>query len=64
LTCLSRIDPSATASAPISPLMLSDHLLRLAEEADSVGLRGAAEHLLDLASEVLDQPAVVRTRTS
>jgi hypothetical protein len=40
--------------------MLSDHLLRLAEEADSAGLRGTAEYLLDLASEVLDEPAVFR----
>jgi len=60
---LSRIASSATASPPISPLMLSDHLLRLAEEADSVGLRGAAEYLLDLASEVLDEPAAVRICT-
>jgi len=48
-----------TAAPPISPLMLSDHLLRLAEEADSAGFRGAAEYLLDLASDVLDERAAV-----
>jgi hypothetical protein len=40
--------------------MLSDRLLTLAEDADRVGLRSAAESLLYLASKVLDQPA--RTR--
>jgi hypothetical protein len=44
----------------MSPLMLSDRLLRLAEEADGAGLRGTAEYLLDMASAVLDEPAAVR----
>ncbi|HTB47309.1 MAG TPA: hypothetical protein VK741_27070 [Acetobacteraceae bacterium] len=39
-----------------SPLMLSDRLLTLAENADRAGLRTAAESLLSLASEVLEQP--------
>jgi hypothetical protein len=43
-----------------SPLMLSDLLLRLAENADKAGFRTTAESLLSLASEVLDQPAWVR----
>lgn len=60
---LSHVAPSKTATPPVSPLMLSDHLLRLAEEADSAGLRGTAEYLLDLASEVLDEPAVLRLCT-
>lgn len=42
-----------------SPLMLSDRLLTLAEDADRAGLRTAAESLLSLASEVLDPPARV-----
>jgi hypothetical protein len=63
VTYLSRSVPSPANSAPISPLMLCDQLLRLAEEADKVGLRGAAESLLDLASEVLDEPATVRICT-
>ena len=57
---LSRTPSFTTASPPISPLMLSDHLLRLAEEADSAGFRGTAENLLDLASDVLDEPPVAR----
>ena len=40
-----------------SPLMLSDRLLTLAEDADKAGLRTAAESLLSLASKVLDEPA-------
>lgn len=47
----------ATAHARISPLMLSDRLLRLAEDADTAGLRITAEHLLALAEDVLDLPA-------
>jgi len=42
-----------------SPLMLSDRLLTLAEDADRAGLRTAAESLLSLASEVLDPPSRV-----
>jgi hypothetical protein len=47
---------AATAQARISPLMLSDRLLRLAQDADTAGLRVTAEHLLALAEDVLDQP--------
>ncbi len=43
-----------------SPLLLSDRLLTLAEDADKAGYRITAEHLLSLASEVLDQPDSVR----
>jgi hypothetical protein len=43
-----------------SPLMLSDRLLTLAEDADRAGLRTAAESLLSLASEVLDPPSRLR----
>jgi hypothetical protein len=39
-----------------SPLLLSDRLLTLAEDADKAGFRTAAERLLHLASKVLDQP--------
>ncbi len=60
---LSHSAPFTPAAPPISPLMLSDHLLRLAEEADSAGFRGTAEYLLDLASDVLDEPATVRICT-
>ena len=43
-----------------SPLLLSDRLLTLAEDADRAGYRIAAEHLLYLASEVLDEPDNIR----
>jgi hypothetical protein len=42
-----RIDPA------VSPLILCDRLLTLAEDVDRAGMRGAAEHLLTLASQVL-----------
>jgi hypothetical protein len=45
---------AAPAFLAVSPLMLSDRLLTLAKEADRVGLRSAAQHLLHLASTVLD----------
>ncbi len=40
----------------VSPLVLSDRLLTLAEEADRAGLRSAAEKLLSLAHAVFDGP--------
>ena len=43
-----------TPVAAMSPLMLSDRLLSLAQDADQAGFRGAAVHLLDLASDVLE----------
>ncbi len=48
------------APASISPLVLCDRLLTLAKDADSAGMRGAAEHLLNLVSEVLDGPRAPR----
>jgi hypothetical protein len=57
MTYMSHI--AAFAPAPVSPLTLSDHLLRLAEEADGAGFRVAAEHLVVLASQVLDEPAAL-----
>jgi len=38
-----------------SPLMLSDRLLRLAQDADRAGCQATAEHLLHLAHTVLDE---------
>jgi len=51
---LARITPSEPPA--FSPLVLSDALLTLAEDADRAGYRVAAEHLLFLAEDVLDQP--------
>ncbi len=49
-----RIPPQTTPM--ISPLMLCDRLISLAEDADHAGFSIAAEHLLELANEVLDRP--------
>ena len=58
MTYMTRIIPQSQPA--FSPLLLSDRLLTLAEDADRAGYRIAAEHLLSLASEVLDQPDNVR----
>lgn len=55
---------STTVEPPISPLLLSGHLLRLAKEADSAGFYGTADYLLRLASDVLDEPAAIRLCTA
>jgi len=52
---LSRIEPAGRYN--VSPLVLCDRLISLAQEADRGGYVVAAEHLLDLASEVLDWPS-------
>jgi hypothetical protein len=43
-----------TTDATMSPLVLCDRLLSLAQDADRAGLRGAAENLLELAGIVLE----------
>ena len=40
----------------VSPLILCDRLLTLAQDVDRAGMRGTAEHLLGLVAEVL-QPS-------
>jgi hypothetical protein len=55
MTYMTRAVPQRQPT--FSPLVLSDRLLTLAEDADKAGLRTAAESLLSLASKVLDQPA-------
>ena len=41
-------------SFAVSPLLICDRLLTLAQDAERAGLRGAAQHLLELVSEVLE----------
>lgn len=43
-----------TMDAAMSPLVLCDRLLSLAQEANRAGLRAAAERLLNLAGVVLE----------
>jgi hypothetical protein len=40
---------------PTSPLILSDRLLTLAEDADRAGLQDTADHLILLAHRVFDE---------
>ena len=47
-------DPSAR-SVESSPLMLSDHLITLAEKADRAGYTTTARRLVNLACTVLDE---------
>lgn len=43
----------------VSPLVLADRLLALAQDADRAGFIGTAQHLLSLAHTVFDEkPAV------
>ena len=41
-------------SRPVSPLMLADRLITLAQDADRAGYRDAASHLVSLVYTVLD----------
>jgi hypothetical protein len=56
----------ATASAmsgtsiPVSPLMLADRLLTLAQDADRAGYTGAASHLVTAMYKVLDSSKPAR----
>lgn len=43
--------------ANISPLVVSDRLISLAQQCDSAGFRGVASHLVELACAVFDDPA-------
>lgn len=42
------------APAAVSPLMLADRLLTLAQDADRAGYAGTAAHLVTVMFEVLD----------
>lgn len=46
-----------------SPLLLSDRLIALAQDAERAGFRGTAAHLVDLACAVFDE-AADQTRAS
>jgi len=43
------------STAPISPLVLADRLIALAEDADRAGLRKAAGHIIRLAERVCEE---------
>ena len=55
----SRPIPAPPPPPPLpSPLLLSDRLLRLAQEADRAGCAVTAEHLFHLAHTVLEEKRV------
>jgi hypothetical protein len=41
-------------SFAVSPLLICEQVLTLAQDAERAGRRGAAQHLLELVSEVLE----------
>lgn len=47
--------PELPLRSPVSPLILSDRLLALAEDADRAGFTGTAARLLRLAHTVFDE---------
>ena len=47
--------PANLMHAPLSPLVLSDQLITLAQAADNAGLRDTATRLVDLAYAVFDE---------
>lgn len=51
--------PASSRSTP-SPMILSDRLLSLAQEAERAGCFETAEHLLYLAHTVFDDPDPMR----
>ncbi|MBN9563565.1 MAG: hypothetical protein J0H14_23000 [Alphaproteobacteria bacterium] len=49
---------------PVSPLLLSDRLISLAEQAEQVGCTDTARRLVRLASSVLDEKVACAARPS
>lgn len=48
--------PAISRSVPVSPLVLSDRLITLAEQASQAGYAITARRLVALAHKVLDDP--------
>ena len=54
--------PTLARPAAVSPLLLSDRLIALAEDAARAGLPATADRLVRLASTVFDEPRRNATR--
>jgi hypothetical protein len=54
---LTQPQPPITHTPQTSPLVLSDHLITLAQEADRAGYTSTARRLVTLACRVFDEPA-------
>lgn len=56
-----RAKPNRTvAPPPTSPLLLCDHLIALAQEADRAGYPTTAAHLVALVNGMFDEPRLHR----
>ena len=55
LQTLEMLAVNATAPAPVSPLVLADRLLSLAQDADRAGFAKPAERMLRLAYAVWNE---------
>ncbi len=53
---MDALSPTTPTQPPVTPLLLSDRLLSLAEQADRAGMRLTAERILRLATTVLNEP--------
>ena len=51
---------SLVTPAPTSPLLLCDHLIALAQEADRAGYPTTAAHLVALVDGIFDEPRLHR----
>lgn len=51
-----RPNPLPASPSPVSPLVLSHHLITLAEQANEAGYAATARRLVALAHKVLDEP--------
>ena len=51
---------STVTPAPTSPLLLCDHLISLAQEADRAGYPNTAGHLVALVDGMFDEPRLHR----
>ncbi len=49
-----------TAATTTSPLLLCDHLIALAQEADRAGYPTTAAHLVALVDGMFDEPRLLR----
>ncbi len=52
---MSTLETATATPAPISPLMLADRLISLAQDADRAGYLDSATRLLGLAYAVFDE---------
>lgn len=53
---LSQTETTPIRTTQTSPLVLSDHLITLAQEADRAGYTSTARRLITLACNVFDEP--------